>query len=145
MELGVILFFLILMIPGCWLILGFRRIVRQREWLDEQQRIEQQRIEQQRINAMSVRRRSSGASSAQGHSGAPVEDAAPAVASTEPALAHEAASGDWSDAQAEDSWQDLNSSHIGTAFESFQHRTTHSSERFTPSQVDDAFEKFRTD
>jgi hypothetical protein len=138
MELSVILFFILLMIPGCWLILSIRQEINERKWLNEQQR-----IEQERMAAMSVRHRSA-RRSAWGHAGAPGVGVSPATVSTEPPLAHQDASKGWSGAQA-DSWQDLTDSHVGAAFESFLRLSPRSSEGFTTSQIDEAFEKFLGD
>ena len=138
MELSGIIFFLALLIPGLWLILSIRQEINQRKWLDEQHR-----LEQERVAAMSARRRSS-RRYAQPHAGSSVEGVSPAMASTEPALAHQDASHDWSSAQ-EDSWQNLTDSHVGAAFESFLRLSPRSAEGFTTSQIDEAFEKFLVD
>lgn len=139
METGVVLFFIILFVPGLWLVFSFRRDIKQRLWFEEQRRIEHERARETRTSA---RRRSSRRS-------APVDDARLPVEIVPPAPAHrgaepteKATATDGSSGQME-SGQDLTVSTMGAAFEVFLHETTSPSEDVTPSQVDEAFEKFR--
>ena len=137
MESVTLLFFIILLIPGLWLVFTFRRDIKQRRWEEE----EQARIEQERAIHVSAQRRFS-RRPAPGDARLPVETAPPAPANNGAAPEEQAASTDWSSVRLE-SWQDLTSSNMGAAFEIFLHETEQLSEDIMTSQIDEAFEKFQ--
>ena len=137
MEMTVILFFIVLLLPGLWLILTVHSMIKGRERLEEECR-----IERERINSRSLRRRIS-RRSVHERVGAPAEDLASKFASTEQALqAHEDASVQSSKAQAADPWYDFSASQLGVAFESFLLSESPSTDLFTTSQINEAFDKF---
>src|ERR1044071_3981761 len=127
MEPSVFIFFILLLIPGFWLIFSVRNLIKQRERLDDSYR-----IEQERIKSLTQRRRIS-RRPVQDHEETHVKEASPAVASVN------------SDAQTLDSLQNLNDAQPGAALESFLMPETPSSDIFTTSQVNEAFEKFMVD
>ena len=132
MESGIFLFFIILFIPGLWLVFSLRREIKHRLWFEEQRLIEQERA----AHIAALRR------SATGHARLPVEIALPVPPHSGAETAEkEATHTDLSGVQAE-SWQDLTASNVGAAFEIFLHETAQSSEWIMTSQIDEAFEKF---
>ena len=137
MEMAVILFFIVLLIPGLLLILTVQSMIKGRERLEEECR-----LERERINSRALRRRVS-RRSVHEHDSAPAEELASKFASTEQALqAHEDASVQSSKAQAADPWQDLNASQLSMAFESFLLSESPATDPFATSQINEAFEKF---
>lgn len=138
METGVVVFFIILFVPGLWLVFRFRQDIKQRLWFEEQRRIEHERARSTRTPA----RHRSPRRSAPDDVPLPVEIAPPATARTGAETAEKAASTDGSSSQRE-SGRDLTASKVGAAFEIFLNETTSPDEDVTPSQVDEAFEKFR--
>jgi hypothetical protein len=143
MEMSIIIFVTILLIPGIWLIVVIGREFKQREFLQEQRRIEHERIASRSAFLRPASRRFAARPIV-----STVEPNAPARGSAvaTPAQPDEAASQDSSYADASNSsWQDLTASHVGTAFESFQDAIpteTPPDDTTTTSQVDEAFEKF---
>ncbi|HEX8652737.1 MAG TPA: hypothetical protein VF708_18115 [Pyrinomonadaceae bacterium] len=137
MEMAVILFFIVLLIPGLWLILTVQGMIKGRERLEEEWR-----IERERINWRPLRRRIS-RRPVQEHNGSPAEELASKFASAEQALqAREAASVQSSKAQAADPWHDFNASQLSMAFESFLLSESPSTDLLTTSQINEAFDKF---
>jgi hypothetical protein len=135
MENGVFVFFIILFVPGLWLVFSFRREIRQRLSYEEQRR-----IEHERATRISVLHRPSRPSPS-GHARLPVEIAPPTLENRVAAHSEKVPATDWSSAQ-RDSRQDITASNIGAAFEIFLDATPPPSEEITTTQIDDAFEKF---
>ena len=131
MEGGIVLFFIIIFIPGLWLVFNFRREIKQRLWFEERRLMEQERA----IRA-SARRYF-----APGHARLPVDIAPPAPPISGAERVEKSISTDSSSVQLE-SWQDLTASNMGAAFEIFLRETAHPSEWIMTSQIDEAFEKF---
>jgi hypothetical protein len=135
MEGGIFLFFIILLVPGLWLVFSFRREVKQRLWYEEQRRMEQKRATSISALGRSSRR------SAPGHTRLPVEIALAELDRRGASSSEKTVSTGRSDVQ-RDSWQDLTVPIMGAAFESFLRQTSRPSEDITTSQVNEAFEKF---
>ena len=131
MDSGIFLFFIILLVPGLWLVFSFRRDIRQRLWFEEQWRIEQQ---QRAIRIPAPCR-------PPGHARTPVETAPRAPASRGAKPAEKPTPTDESSVYLE-SWQDFTASNMGAAFEIFLRETTHPADDIMTSEIDEAFEKF---
>lgn len=140
MEMSIIIFVTILLIPGIWLVVVLGREFKQREWLQDQRRIEQERIASRSSMRRPLR------PSAAHPTSSTAEPIAPERVNSAPARPEEAASQDSSDAQASaSSWQDLTASQVGTAFESFHDELPTQlppDDTATAAQVNEAFEKF---
>jgi hypothetical protein len=138
MELSIVIFFFILLIPGLWLVLSIGREFRQREVLNEQRRIEQERV------AHLVARRRAPSRSAPHRTHPTVEPfaQATAVSVAPPAPVNEAAAGGESSAQGS-SRTNMRTPQPETAFEGFLSATPPPpSDQFGISRLDEAFEQF---
>jgi hypothetical protein len=136
MELAIFIFFIVLLLPGLWLVLDFRREIKDREW-----GVEQQRIEHERIAAMATMRRRSYRHSVQARTLSAVETLQPAETTNKAAPARNDVSLDARRTPA-DIWREMDTSHLDTAFENFLNATSHPCDTLTTSQISEAFEKF---
>ena len=138
MELTILIFFILLMLPGLWLVLNFRREIKEREWNAERRRIEHERIAT--MAAMQQRRSARPLVAAQTRSA--VATPQPAATGNAPAsTSDDVASFDASPAPA-DMWREMDTSHLDMAFENFLNATSHPCDTLTTSQISEAFEKF---
>lgn len=88
METGVVIFFIILFVPGLWLVFSFRRDIKQRRWVEEERRAERERATRNSALRRSSRR------PAPGDDRLPVDIAPPAHANRGAETAEKAAAPD---------------------------------------------------
>lgn len=138
MELSIILFFMILLVPGLWLVLSIGREFKQRQELNDQRR-----IEHERAAYISTRRRAPSRSVAPPEYPTVETFAQEATASVIAPVADNETAHQGSSGARGGSRHDRTTPHTGTAFEQFLSATPHApSDQFLTSQVDEAFEQF---